>query len=60
MDCPKGHGPMNLVEERTMYKQYLCADKSCNVRVKFNTETGEAVQIATGIAALATIFIGGS
>lgn len=52
MKCPKGCGEMRLYEETFMHEKYVCTDSSCNVRLDLNTETGKAVQVATGIAAI--------
>lgn len=55
MDCPKGCGELQLYESRTMVRKYVCTNKGCNVRLEMNTETGEIVQIASGIAAIGAV-----
>jgi len=52
MQCPKDCGEMRLYEESLMKRKYVCTNSNCNVRLELNTETGEVIQIATGIAAI--------
>lgn len=52
MNCPRNHGPMKLVEDRMMSRQFACEKEGCSMRFKVNTRTGEVTQIATGLAAI--------
>jgi hypothetical protein len=67
MQCPKGCGEMKLYEDGFMKRKYICTNSSCNMKLEVNTETGEVIQVASGIAILGTAalaigswFFGGS